>query len=55
MIVPMCGIIASCSYAANAARRQRERDETSRECRNKGITCANCCKICDKRGQGNKE
>lgn len=55
MPVPMCGIIASCNYVANEARKRRERNETPKECREKGITCADCCKICDKRGRGDKE
>lgn len=53
--VPMCGIIATASYAANEARKRRQRNETPKQCRDKGITCANCTKACDKRGRGDKE
>ncbi len=51
----MCGIIAACNYAAIEARKRRERNETPKECRDKGIVCANCYKNCEKRGHGNKE
>lgn len=56
MVVPMCGIIASSSYAMNEARKRREREETPRSCREKGVTCANCYKTgCSKRGKGRQE
>ena len=56
MIIPMGGVIASMNTSRNMRRRQRERDETPKDCRDKGITCASCYKLgCDKRGKGWEE